>query len=96
MQTSKNKKLFTDASHAKLWWIDKDLLRCNSTSRRDACEMADGDAAGVLTIHTVEGVVRRTAFHDHLRAERDNLEAEGTALQPEVTNVVVCRYVFVC
>ena len=32
--------------------------------------------------------MRRTAFHDRIRAERDNLAAEGTALQPEVTNVV--------
>ena len=49
--------------------------------------MADGDAAGVMTIHTGEGVVRREAFHDRT-AERDNLAAEVTALQPEVTNVV--------
>ena len=54
-----------------------------STSRRDSCEMADGDAAGAMTIHTGEGVVRRTAFHDRIRAERDNLELEGTALQPD-------------
>ena len=49
--------------------------------------MADGDAAGVRAHHTGEGVAQRAAFHDRLRTERDNLEAEGTALQPEVTNV---------
>ena len=52
-------------------------------------EASDGcDAAGVMAIHTGEGVVRRKAFHDRIRAERDNLEAEGTALL--IINNIIC------
>ena len=52
--------------------------------KNDAIWRTDGDVAGVSASHAGEGVARRAAFHDRLRAEQehDNLEAEGTGYCP--------------